>query len=153
MRSAMIVGLTNHESWMLNYDEKIAMNLSSMAQMGKAASGAKSPLDLTKPFDAEHPCAQDPSITCEIVGNEIVNGRSCQKIIVTSRENGKVQKSTVWLDLKLGYPVKMVYDGGSLELRNIQVGHQPDSLFEVPPDFQKMDMSQMMREGSTPKDH
>jgi hypothetical protein len=143
-KTAMIVDLTKQETWMLNYDEKIAMHMTSMAQMGKAAAGDNLPFDLMKPFDPEHPCAQNPNVTCDILGDEVVNGRNCQKILMTSKLNGKIQKSTAWLDLSLGYPIKMVYEGGSLELRNIQVGHQPENLFEVPSDFQKVDMSQMM---------
>jgi hypothetical protein len=36
--------------------------------------------------------------------------------------------------------------GGGIELRNIQEGSQPSSLFEVPAGYMKMDMGAMMQQ-------
>jgi hypothetical protein len=69
--------------------------------------------------------------SCHKVGNESVNGR-----------NGDVNH--FWLDPKLRFPVKWQSKGSNGELRNIQEGAQPASLFEVPAGFTKMDMGGMM---------
>jgi outer membrane lipoprotein-sorting protein len=49
-----------------------------------------------------------------------------------------------WLDPKLRFPVKWQTKSSNGELRNIQEGAQPASLFEVPAGFTKMDMGGMM---------
>ena len=79
--------------------------------------------------------------TCHKVGNETVNGRSTVKYEGT---NSKGESATVWLDPKLRFPVKWLGkngDGG--ELRNIQEGSQPSSLFEIPAGYKKFEMPNM----------
>ena len=51
-----------------------------------------------------------------------------------------------WLDPKLRFPVKWQGKDGSGEMRNIQEGPQPASLFEVPAGYTKMDMGGMMQQ-------
>ena len=80
--------------------------------------------------------------TCHKVGNETVSGRSTVKY-ETTNSNGEV--SHFWLDPKLRFPVKWQGKSNSGELRNIQEGTQPASLFEVPAGFTKMDMGGMMQ--------
>jgi hypothetical protein len=97
--------------------------------------------------DVENACADwlklanNKGGTCHKVGSDTVNGRSTVKYEGT---NSKGQHSTVWLDSKLRFPVKWEgtnEKGG--ELQNIKEGHQPDSLFEPPAGFTKMDMGNM----------
>ncbi len=75
--------------------------------------------------------------SCHTVGNETVNGRSAVKYEGTNA-NGDVNH--FWLDPKLRFPVKWDGKNSSGELRNIQEGSQPSSLFEVPSGFSKMEM-------------
>lgn len=75
--------------------------------------------------------------TCRKVGSDSVNGRSTVKF-ETTNTNGDV--SHFWLDSKLRFPVKWDTKNSSGELRNIQEGAQPASLFEVPAGFTKMQM-------------
>jgi hypothetical protein len=66
--------------------------------------------------------------SCHKVGNEAVNGRDTVKYESTS-VNGDI--SHFWLDPKLRFPVKWENKSSSGEMRNIQEGAQPSSLFEI----------------------
>jgi hypothetical protein len=75
--------------------------------------------------------------TCHKVGSETVSGRSTVKYETT---NASGDVSHFWLDPKLRFPVKWEGKNNSGELRNIQEGSLPASLFEVPAGFNKMEM-------------
>jgi len=72
-----------------------------------------------------------------------VNGRSTVKYEAT---NSSGDVSHFWLDPKLRFPVKWEGKSNSGELRNIQEGAQPASLFEIPTGFTKMDIGSMMQQ-------
>jgi hypothetical protein len=101
-----------------------------------------------KTSDVENACgdwlklANNKGGTCHKVGSETLNGRNTVEYEGT---NAKGEVSHVWLDPKLRFPVKWqgLSEGG--ELRNIQEGSQPASLFEVPSGFTRMDMGGMQR--------
>ncbi len=80
--------------------------------------------------------------SCHKVGSETVNGRSAVKYETT---NASGDVSHFWLDPKLRFPVKWEGKNNAGELRNIQEGTQPASLFEAPAGFTKMDMGGMMQ--------
>src|SRR5208337_798360 len=75
--------------------------------------------------------------TCRKVGNETVNGRNTVKYEGTQADG---TTSYVWLDPSLRFPVKWQGKNAEGELRNINVGSQPASLFEIPAGYQKMQM-------------
>jgi hypothetical protein len=81
--------------------------------------------------------------SCHKVGNETVNGRNTVKYEST---NAGGDVSHFWLDPKLRFPVKWDGKNSGGELRNIQEGPQPASLFEIPPGFTKMDIGSMMKQ-------
>src|SRR5689334_1885311 len=55
-------------------------------------------------------------------------------------------------DPKLRFVVKWLNDkGDGTELRNIQEGSQDARLFQVPPDYHKFDMQQMMQQRRRPQ--
>jgi len=81
--------------------------------------------------------------SCHKVGTETVNGRSTVKYETT---NASGDVSHFWLDPKLRFPVKWEGKSNSGELRNIQEGAQPASLFEIPAGFTKMDLGGMMQQ-------
>lgn len=93
--------------------------------------------------DVENACADWQKIpthdggTCQKVGHETVNGRNTVKYTGTSK-NGEA--TTVWIDTKLDFPIKWQDRGGGGELQDIKEGSQPASLFEIPADYQKMQM-------------
>jgi hypothetical protein len=97
--------------------------------------------------DVENACSDwqkmgHQSSTCRKVGSETVSGRSTVKYETT---NASGDVSHFWLDPKLRFPVKWEGKNSSGELRNIQEGAQPASLFEIPGGFVKMDMGGMMQ--------
>jgi hypothetical protein len=81
--------------------------------------------------------------SCRKVGSDTVNGRSAVKYETT---NASGDVSHFWLDPKLRFPVKWEGKNNAGELRNIQEGTQPASLFEAPAGFTKMDMGGMMQQ-------
>ena len=80
--------------------------------------------------------------SCHKIGNDTVNGRTTIEYEGTNA-NGDVNH--FWLDPKLRFPVKWQGKNNSGELRNIQEGSQPQSLFEPPAGFTKMEMPGMMQ--------
>ena len=86
--------------------------------------------------------AQNKGGTCHKVGSDTVNGRSTVKYETT---NAKGETGNVWVDPKLRFPVKWTGKNAAWELRNIQEGTQPGSLFEIPAGYTKMDMGGMMQ--------
>jgi len=95
------------------------------------------------PGDSRHLCAQNKEIVCNKIGSEDLGGRTVDKWEVTITRDGKSMRNLVWIDTKLGLPIREETPGmGAMELRNIKEGPQPDSLFEAPADFQKIDPPQ-----------
>jgi hypothetical protein len=82
--------------------------------------------------------------TCHKVGSDSVNGRSTVKYEGT---NARGETGAVWLDPKLHFPVKWQSKNGDIgELRNIQEGSQPSSLFDIPAGYSKFDLGAMMQQ-------
>jgi hypothetical protein len=106
-----------------------------------------------RPADIEDACpdwqklARKPGGSCHKVGHEMVNGRDAVKYEGTSAEGETVD---AWLDTKLKFVVQYKGKNSGGELRNIQEGSQPGSLFEIPADYQKMDMGGMMTRPTPP---
>jgi hypothetical protein len=75
-----------------------------------------------------------------LLGTEEVNGYLSDKYETSVKDNGGSLKHIMWVARKLGQPIKAVSPDGSfsMEYRNIKEGGVPDSVFEVPPGFQKM---------------
>jgi len=107
-----------------------------------------------RPTDLEDACsdwlklARKPGGSCHKVGHEMVNGRDTVKYEGTSAD-GDI--GDVWLDAKLKFVVKWQGKSSSGELRNIQEAAQPASLFEIPSDYQKMEMGGMRMAHPTPQ--
>ena len=93
--------------------------------------------------DPENACAaweksvQKPK-TCNRVGDDTVNGRTTVKYTGTSN-TGDI--GTAWVDRKLRFVIKWEGEKGAAELQNIQEGPQAASLFEIPSDYEKMDIA------------
>lgn len=103
----------------------------------KGPMGARAPKFPTS-WDASHPCKADE--TCNKVGTETVNGRSCDKWVIKTGQ----QTETAWIDQKLHFPIKSVSDSGDTwELTNIKEGKPDSSLFSIPAGYQKMDLGNM----------
>lgn len=120
------------------------------------------PMQSLAGLDPDNPCPQLQKMehdlhknekgewSCKRIGPETVNGRTAVKIEGTSPAG---EQSFGWIDTRLKFLIKsQSAKGAGLELRNIQEGPQPASLFEIPADYQKMDpqaMQRMMQQRAT----
>jgi hypothetical protein len=93
--------------------------------------------DVQNACDDWQKLATNHGATCKKIGSETVNGRSTVKYEGTSSTG---DTNYFWLDPSLRFPVKWQGKNGTGELRNISVGSQPSSLFEIPAGFQKFQM-------------
>jgi len=143
--AAVIVNFATQTSTVLMAPQHMYMEMPSQAQsrrMGYASA-------FFQTGDVENACGDWQKIghnqggSCHKVGNETVNGRNTVKYETT---NASGEVSHFWLDPKLRFPVKWEGKSSGGELRNIQEGAQPASLFEIPAGFTKMDMGGMMQQ-------
>jgi len=99
--------------------------------------------------DVQNACADWEKIahtqagSCHKVGSDTVNGRGAIEYEGTS-SSGDVTR--VWIDVKVRFPLKWQSKSNGGELRNIQEGTQPASLFEIPAGFTKMDIGPLMHQ-------
>jgi hypothetical protein len=142
MGGAVIMNMTTQTTTVLMDQQHMYMEMPAQAQ------GQRMPFasNFFRTGDVEAACsdwAQQASHkggTCHKVGSDTVNGRSVVKYEGT---NANGDTSTFWLDPKLRFPVKWQGKNSSGELRNIQEGTQPASLFEIPAGYTKFDMGNM----------
>lgn len=84
--------------------------------------------------------------TLKHLGTETVNGYLCDKYEVAYHDASQ-GSATQWIAQKLNFPVKTISDSPqgnvTMEYQNIQEGGVQDSLFQVPPGYQKMSMPGM----------
>lgn len=101
-----------------------------------------------KTGDVENACsdwlnlAANKGGTCHKLGSETVNGRRTVKYEGT---NAKGESAAVWLDSDVRFPVKWEGKNGSGELKNIQEGSQPSSLFAPPAGYTRMQLPNGMQ--------
>ncbi|MGA7219306.1 MAG: hypothetical protein WBX38_13370 [Candidatus Sulfotelmatobacter sp.] len=139
---AIIVNFATQTSIILMAQQHMYMEMPAQTQAQRQG------YTFFKTGDVENACGDwqktthNQGASCHKVGDETVNGRSTVKYETTSA-GGEVNH--FWLDPKLRFPVKWQGKSNSGELRNIQEGSQPSSLFEVPSGFTKMDMGGMMQ--------
>ncbi len=140
---AFILNMTTQTSTMLMDQQHMYMEMP--AQM----ANQRNAYNFFRTGDAENACTDwlaqpwNKGGTCHKVGSETLNGRSTVKYEGT---NAKGESGTVWLNPKLRFPVKWQAKNGGGELRNIQEGTQPASLFAVPAGYTKFDMGAMMKQ-------
>ncbi|MEQ8214665.1 MAG: DUF4412 domain-containing protein [Smithellaceae bacterium] len=74
------------------------------------------------------------------VGSETVNGHPAIKYEITAKMGDTVMQVYQWWAKDINFPVKTAAVDGSwtTEYRDINVGSQADSLFEIPAGFKKM---------------
>ena len=140
---AFIMNLATQTSTVLMPQQHMYMEMPT-----KASGGQRVSYNFFRTGDVENACGDwlqlgsNKGGSCHKVGNETVNGRSTVKYEGT---NSSAETNTFWLDPKLRFPVKWQDKNNSGELRNIQEGSQPASLFEPPAGYTKMDMGGMMQ--------
>jgi uncharacterized lipoprotein YehR (DUF1307 family) len=74
------------------------------------------------------------------VGSETINGHPSTKYEVTTKADDKTVQIYQWWATDISFPVKTAAVDGSwsMEYKDIKIGNQPDSLFEIPSGFKKM---------------
>jgi hypothetical protein len=134
---AVIMNLTTQTWTVLMPQQHMYMEMTSQTM------GQRGLNNFFRAGDVENACADWEKMartkagTCHKVGNDTVNGRSTVEYEGT---NSSGEVSRVWLDPKLRFPVKWQGKSSGGELRNIQEGSQPASIFEIPADYRKMEM-------------
>ncbi len=116
--------------------QKMAMKMDISAGAGQGAQ--ENPKDMMEYLK---------SVKAKRLGQERIEGKLCDVYRITYPQTGTRSKIWVWREKK--FPLKSVMTVGSeimtTRYRNVQMGiNIPDSLFELPPGTQIMDMSQMM---------
>src|SRR5262249_43413665 len=123
---SMIVDSTTQTTYMLMPQRQMYMEFHGERQNSMSPSLR----DMLHMKAGTDPCSSNPETTCKKLGTETVNGRSCDKWEVTHKQGNK---STVWVDQKLHFPIKMQSSQGyAMEFSNIKEGAQDPSLFKVP---------------------
>jgi len=79
------------------------------------------------------------------IGSETIDGHPTKKYLVTYKDGNKTSQVHQWMATDINFPVKTAALNNEWvqEFRNIKTGSQPDSLFEVPAGFKKMQMPGM----------
>jgi hypothetical protein len=92
-------------------------------------------------------------VSRKVIGAETIDGHPTQKYEVTYTEGGKTDKMYQWMATDIKFPIKMAAVDGSwtMEYKNVKMGTQPASLFEVPSDYKKMETPSMPGMPGMPK--
>ena len=80
----------------------------------------------------------DKSGECKKLGDEDLNGRKTVKYTAKASDG---DPGTVWIDRALRVPIKWETEKGAAEMQDIKEGPQPDNLFEIPRDFEKLEVA------------
>ncbi len=101
------------------------------------------PLDLSRIMGMQQKYPGEVSRTFE--GKDEVDGKSAEKYRITYESAGKQYVMLVWFVPGIGMPVKTVAEDASwsTEYRNITTEKQPESLFEIPPEYKELKMPSM----------
>jgi hypothetical protein len=97
-----------------------------------------------QPFDPKSGMGMRDKIYGEVErkdeGSEMIDGRMAKKYLVTVVSNGRSESIYQWIDESVSIPVKTAAVDGSWssELKNIRVGRQDATLFEIPEGYKKM---------------
>lgn len=129
---------SSNTMWLLNPDKKEYVEFSAGQAQAQGAPDGEPPL----PDEPNSPCQQAASgLTCTKLGVEEVNGRSAVKWRFTASRDQQQAQWTEWFDQDLRIPIRGEGPQGMVrELQDIQVGPQPDHLFEVPADYTRIEM-------------
>lgn len=130
-------GLAGGEPFVViyNFKQMVAFNLIESMRMYMETAINSDDLGMDDLGQFGTPCPAVASATRS--GSETVNGRSTEKWVCTSADQGTM---TVWYDTKLQTVIRSDDEDGRFELTNIKEGHQPASLFVPPSGYSKMDI-------------
>lgn len=109
-----------------------------------------------KPDPSKNPRVEEKikgEVSRKLIGSETIGGHPTKKYEVTVKSDGQTEKMYQWMATDIKFPVKTSSIDGSwvTEYKNIKMGGQPDSLFEVPAGYTKRSMPAMPRGMKMPK--
>lgn len=121
-------------------------------------SGAPTLVRIFKPTNASDPCTdwnaavlpyQDstkppPHFTCQAAGLDMVDGRPAKKWSVVTTQGSKKEAGYAWIDSKLHVVSKSKDSTGTVELKNVKEGSQPDAVFQVPVGYHPVDATALL---------
>lgn len=134
---AFIVNFATQTSMVVMNQQHMYMEMPANAQMQRQGYLLFQTGNIDAACNDWQKMPKNQGATCHKIGDDTVNGRSAVKFEATNAD-GSVNH--FWIDPKLRFPLKWETKNSSGELRNIQEGAQPASLFEVPAGFTKMQM-------------
>lgn len=128
-RSSMIVRADRDVVWIVAPAQRMYMEMSLMDPQARARIA-----DVPR---------NDTITEYELIGSEAVNGVPAGKYRVSARDaNGGQVQGYFWISEQHRIPLKMDLSDGRkravMELKDLRVGAQPDSLFEPPAGYQRM---------------
>lgn len=98
------------------------------------------------PFDPKKKPMVDEKIEGEVerkyLGDETIDGHPTKKYLVALKINSQTEKIYQWwaTDIKLAIKTAAVDGSWVHEFKNVKMGPQPGSLFELPAGYKKMEM-------------
>ncbi|NEX20604.1 hypothetical protein G3480_09835 [Thiorhodococcus mannitoliphagus] len=107
---------------------------------GQSATGVQW-IDVERGLPLKYQMPNGQAMELAMLGSETIGGRSVEKWQMTTTVPDKQPVQTFqWYDPELKLSVREEFPGGFVrELDNIQIGSQPDGLFQVPADYTKME--------------
>lgn len=112
----------------------------SMTHEGRTLTGAQW-LDAERGMPLKYQMPNGQAMELKLVGTDKIGGRDVEKWQMTmTMPNEQPIQTYQWYDPKLKLAVRQEMPGGFVqELTNIQIGPQPDALFEVPAGYTKVE--------------
>ena len=129
--NAMIIDARNRTAWQLSPERKMAVDMSANFAAAQQQANAM----VQTPLDPKNPCAALPGATCQKVGSDTVAGRSTEKWEITEKDG---MRMVMWIDPALHFALKVQAAQFEAEFRNVKLAPQPDTLFQVPADYQRL---------------
>lgn len=79
------------------------------------------------------------------VGTETIDGHPTKKYLITYKEGNRTSQLYQWIATDINFPVKSadINNKWIQEYKNVKLGSQPNSLFELPAGYSKMQMPKM----------
>ncbi|EGV33740.1 hypothetical protein ThidrDRAFT_0429 [Thiorhodococcus drewsii AZ1] len=112
----------------------------SVVRDGQTLTGVQW-IDVERGLPLKYRMPNGQSMELRMVGKETIDGRAVEKWEMTSAApNQQPVKTFQWYDPELKLSVREEFPGGYVrELDRIQVGDQPDALFDIPAGYSRME--------------
>lgn len=119
----------------------------TITRMDKKVAWMLMPAEKTymeQPFDPNEIVTASEKFPGEIertlIGQELVDGKTADKYRIVYETEGVRETVFQWIEASSNIPVKTEAEDGSwtVEYKNLKIGAQPESLFEIPADYTKI---------------